>query len=400
MMTWLWVRNWFGARIGWLAAFLLAITPWAVTLSRNAEPTALVVFLVPLTLWVATWAYHRQNLTWLMALAGVLTLDLFAGPIGWLLAATIIVTGIVVLVRRRELLTASRPRLWSGGALLVGAALAAWAVVESRAAIMKLPAAVGLGAKTSALATLLMFNLRGDENFRHNFAAEPLLNAFVGLMFVAGILVAASRFSERRYRTTLILFVVLLTPAWLTTVGVPNAARAAGTLPLVVALAGIGISYMLELWYTTFPINSAARSTGQAVILLLLILSLFQGYAQYFRAWSGSGETYAAYSEPAVAAATFIKTDQSAKKTEYFVGSEDEMAVVKYLEDGARFAPLEPKGITGLPLAPGARTFVITVTARDEAVKSLSLKFPGGKLKPHLSAFSQNEIFYTYEVAQ
>ena len=82
-------------------------------------------------------------------------------------------------------------------------------------------------------------------------------------MFVAGLLVAISRLHERRYRLLLLFFVVLLLPALLTTVGVPNAARAFAAAPIVLTLAALGISYMLELWYRTSPINSAARTTGQ-----------------------------------------------------------------------------------------------------------------------------------------
>src|SRR5262249_18099266 len=34
LTTWLWARSWFGPRIAWLASFLVAVSPWAVTLSR------------------------------------------------------------------------------------------------------------------------------------------------------------------------------------------------------------------------------------------------------------------------------------------------------------------------------------------------------------------------------
>jgi 4-amino-4-deoxy-L-arabinose transferase-like glycosyltransferase len=58
LTTWLWARSWFGARIGWLAAFLIAVTPWAVTLSRDDIPTAIFPLLVTTTLWLATRAWR------------------------------------------------------------------------------------------------------------------------------------------------------------------------------------------------------------------------------------------------------------------------------------------------------------------------------------------------------
>jgi hypothetical protein len=244
---------------------------------------------------------------------------------------------------------------------------------------------------------LLMFNLRGDGSAAHNLAGEPLLNAFIGLMLVGGILAALSRLSQRRYRVTLFLLVIFLLPAWLSVTGVPNANHAAAALPVVALLVGIGVSYMLELWYATFPINSAARSVGQAVIIVLLVLSAFQGYAQYFRAWAGSSDTYAAYNEPAVAAAQFAATQQ-APGPRYIVAPAAEQPIVAYLTARTPHIALEPAQVAGIPLGTGPQHFVITSAARDVAAKSLGVKFPGGTLKPHVSAFSQNEIFYTYEV--
>ncbi len=404
IVTWFWIRDWFGPRVGWIAGFLLAVTPWSVTLSRNAMPTALIMLLVPLTLWVATRAYHRRTLGWNIALAGVITADLLAGPLGWLLAATVLILGAIRLAQRHELMKLDRPRLIGLAGLTVGFATLAYLVAVSTDALSKISQATGITQQLSTFAdafsrTLFMFNLRGDENFRHNFAAEPLLNAFVGLMFIAGVLVALSRAHERRYRIALLFLLVFLLPAMISVAGVPNAAHAVAALPIVMTLAAIGISYMLELWYATFPINSAARSTGQAVIILLLILSGFQGYAQYFRAWSGSSETYTAYNESAVAAARHVRQSQDVAE-KYYIAAADELPVALYLNDGLRYTPIQPGQIAGQPLKTGVLKFVITAAARDEAAKSLSLKYPGGKLKPFVSPLSQNEIYYTYEVTK
>jgi hypothetical protein len=159
---------------------------------------------------------------------------------------------------------------------------------------------------------------------------------------------------------------------------------------------------MLDLWYTTFPINSAARGTGQAVMILLLILTLLQGYTQYFRAWAVSAETYTAYNEPATQAARYLRGHAfTGQRT--VIATADELPIIAYLTHGqakANYQPLEPKQLEALPVTPGAHQFIITATARDNAAKSLSLKFPGGKLRPELSTFSQNEIYYTYEITK
>jgi hypothetical protein len=243
-----------------------------------------------------------------------------------------------------------------------------------------------------------MFNIHGDENYRHNLAGEPLLNVFVGLMMVAGLLVSISRLHKSVYRILLVCLVTLLLPATLTTIGVPNASWATGALPIIFALAAIGTSYMLELWYATFPINSAARATGQGAIILLLALSMLQGYTQFFSAWAGSSTVYAAYDEGLVQVAQHINSDKGAGER-FIVASSGETTVASYLNSGKiTYRALTPGDIQSLPVSTTARHFYITTSARDDAVKVLKVKFPGGVLRPHYSSFNQVEIYYTYEV--
>jgi len=317
-----------------------------------------------------------------------------------------------LLARNHQLMVTSRARLVGSGVLALGLASLGYLLGVSFDAIKQLPAASGLvgGIGTLAanfVATLLMFNVTGDENYRHNLAGEPMLNVFVGLMLIAGILVGISRLHERRYRLAFTFLIVLLIPALITNVGVPNAARAAAALPLVVVFAAIGVSYMLELWYATFPINSAARVTGQAAIIVLIMLTGFQGYAQYFRAWAGSSEVYVAYNEGAVemSKALLIDADNdTAKKRSaqrYVVAPADQASVIAYLDYGrAAYQAIGASDLVNLPVAAGTREFLIAAISRDDATKVLKSKFPGGILRPHYSSFNQAEIYYSYEVTK
>lgn len=403
--TWLWASDWFGRRIGWLTAFILAITPWSVTISRNGISTALIPLLITSVLWLGTKAVRHGGIKWWAPLSIVMVACLFSGPLGWMIFAAASVMGVTVLAKRSDILVLRRDRVAAATVATIGLIAAVFTAVMSLDALRHLPSATGLTARLVAITsstgkTLVMFNLHGDDNFRHNLAGEPMLNAFIGLMFVAGIIVAASRFHLRQYRLVLILLLVMLLPAFISTLGAPNAAHAAAALPLVAALAAVGISYMLELWYSTFPINSAARTTGQLAIIALLLLSVFHAYTQYFRAWAGSAEVYTAYNESAVGVAGFIQST-SFVGTRAVVATADELPVTSYLvNQKPPYTSLTPKTFVAFPTGTGAHQFVVTASARDEAVKNLSAKFPGGVLRPHLSSFNQAEIYYVYEVAK
>ncbi len=402
LATWRWAHDWFGRRVGWVAAFVVAVTPWSVTISRNGLPEVLILLLTPLTLWAAGWTYHRRTAGWWLLTGTLLVIDLFAGPLGWLLALTTSLIALTTLWRRPDRRHLGHSSWW--GLSLAGAGLVGFgyliitSLANLKAGLELMNPVSSLGSLGHTLVRLLaMFNLRGDDNFSHNFASEPLLNAFIGLMFIAGLLASVTRIRQTRYRLILSLLVIFLLPVALTTTGAPNAVYAAAALPLVALLAGIGVSYMLELWYATFPINSAARSLGQAAIIVLLILSLFQGHAQYFRAWATSSETYAAYHEAVVGAAKSLR-QLSRHDARYLVATTAERPVGAYLLAGQPYQFVEPTALATLPLGTGPQHFAITRAAREQAVQNLRTKYPGGTLKPHTSALSQNEIYYTYEV--
>jgi hypothetical protein len=403
--TWLWVRSWFGLRLAWIASLLLAVTPWAVTLSRSGGSAVLYPLLVSLTLWVAT-VFRRRPTAWHgLGLAAVLALDLFGGPVGWLLVATGLVTAIVMLAREKQLLVWNRPRLVAATGFGLALAGLAYLVAISLGAFKTFPQGVHLVSSLQSFGgnlvkVLLMFNVRGDDSSVNNISGEPLLNAFVGLMMVAGILVGISRLHERRYRLLFLFTLAMLVPTVVTTIGVPNAAHAAAVLPLILTLAAVGVSYMLELWYRTFPINSAARAIGQLAIILLLGLTVFQGYTQYFRAWAGTAQVYTSYNEGAVSIASELRTHKFVG-ARFVVAGPEEQSVVAYLAHGdSSYGAIDSLGITTLPITPGHRQFLIANSSKPDAVNNLRLKFPGGILRPVESSFNQAEISFIYEVTK
>lgn len=405
VITWLWLNDWFGRRVAWVASLTIAVSPWAVSLSRNGLVSALLPLATATTLWLSGRALKRPTLGSYVALSIMLSIDLLCGPIGWLLVLGVVTIGIWRLSADSKLKSWSQAR--TGGMIFFGLGLAslAYLIYASRANVINLPKDLGLSTLTASLGAnivkvLLMFNVHGDENYRHNLAGEPLLNAFVGLMMIAGLLVCIARMQQLQYRTLIMLTVLMLVPPTLAVTGSPNSSWAAGALPLIFALTGIGSNYMLELWYATFPINSAARATGQAAIILLLALSLLQGYTQYFRAYAGSTAVYVAYNEGVTQMASGIRKFPFTGER-YVVLPQDQFPVLFFLNsDIKNIKTLTPAELTALPIATGSRQFYIAAISRDEAVKILKAKFPGGVLRPHYSPFNQIENYYTYEIVQ
>jgi hypothetical protein len=245
-----------------------------------------------------------------------------------------------------------------------------------------------------------MFNVHGDDNYRHNLGGQPQLNVFVGIMFILGIIICLSNISRPRYYGLLLLFGVMLLPEVLTAEGIPHALRAIGALPMALILAALGIEYMLERWYATFPVNSAARNSGLAVILLLLGLSIYQGYQQYFVAWANSEQTYAAYSENAVAIGKYLLA-QPFNGQRYVVIDGYSDKTVEYLTHyHASYQRIDPEDIKAIPTDGQPKQFLITVSQQPAAIKALRERLSGGTLSPQYSSFNGAELFDTYTVTK
>ncbi len=245
--TWLWAKCWINRTVAWLAAFLMAVTPWAISLSRVSSPFAMYPLLVTLTLWLAARYWRTRTKTIAMVIGVVLILNALAGPIGWLTDMLVCIAAAYLYLGNRRKLDRQSSTIY----LIIGGLLA-FAVLLYTALLARHNLAyavhdLGLVASIPQLggtivAAVLMFNAVGDPNYIHNLAGSPELNSFAGLMLIAGILVAISRLHERRYRMFLLCWVVLLIPTLVTDVGAPDSFTAAAALPLTIGLAAIGIS--------------------------------------------------------------------------------------------------------------------------------------------------------------
>lgn len=409
--VYLWIKSWFGRREGLIAALLMAVTPWAVTISRDGFRAGMVALMVPLTVWLYTKALQTGKLWWYAA-AGVSLGAGFYTYIAFRLFPLILVAafGFALLWRRQQL------KRWTGGIAVSLVAMGitllpmAWyttghfgEVISRSGGVSFTNPGLNHGHPIQTLGqnvvkTALMFNLRGDNNYRQNLGGQPELNIFVGAMFLLGILVCITHIRRLRYFGVLLVFAVMLLPEVLTAEGIPHALRAIGALPAALALAAIGIGYLIDRWKSVFPLNTAARFAGQAAIALLLTLSVYHGYVQYFVAWANSPETYEAYSEDISALANYY-TETPVSAQRYALGGSYGFQALQYLtHNRVHYTQMDPKVFAKQRPIPGPIEFAVLHNDKNEVLAQLKAQYPKGRLTPHYSSFSGNELFITYTV--
>lgn len=406
-----WTRSWYGKWVGLVAAYIMATLPWAITFSRLGFRASMIMLMLPLTLWLLTRAAQTKRAGWAIA-AGVSLGAGFYTYLAWrLIPIALVIIGVYWLIRlRKRVLEWLRPAAITAVATVVVLVPMGLYAVQNPEALMarssvsifnpdlnggNLPAT--FAAVTGKMA--LMYNVSGDQNFRHNLGGEPQLNIFVGIVFLLGLLVCLVQIKRWRSVTLLALMFAMLLPALLTAEGIPHALRAVGTLPVAVILAAVGTQRLLRTWRGIFPLNPAARQLGLGAILLLLGLSGVHGYTQYHIAHANAPQTYDAFSEPAVEMAReLVNVPFNGQNFVYIDGYSD--TTVQYItHNKAWYQRLEsPSDVDKLPVSKEAKRILIVDGEKARALDALKRKYPNGKVQPHYSRFSERELFVSYIV--
>ena len=175
----------------------------------------------------------------------------------------------------------------------------------------------------SNLATLGMFFIRGDCNWRHNYACQPELHYLVSLFFLIGILITVKNIFKPQTLnkiTSLTLvgwFFFMTLPATLTREGLPHALRSIGLIPPAMIFAGLGAYGIIEKileWFEKqkqkWPqkqgqIDRIKKELSLLFILVLLFIPL-TAYRVYFIYWGSNANTFFGFSSDLLHAGKFL----------------------------------------------------------------------------------------------
>ncbi|MEP7162521.1 MAG: glycosyltransferase family 39 protein [Candidatus Moraniibacteriota bacterium] len=152
---------------------------------------------------------------------------------------------------------------------------------------------VALLGKTFGL-SLVKYNFWGDQNWRHNYPPYPILDPFVGTLFLVGFLfvlyqtvyllgerIRKRKRDERLVRNWMLLatFFVMLMPEFLTEEGLPHALRSIGTQPAVFLLATLPAIRLIDRAKNA---SAGLKTVFLSLIMLALFLSAVFNLTKYF----------------------------------------------------------------------------------------------------------------------
>jgi hypothetical protein len=149
--------------------------------------------------------------------------------------------------------------------------------------------------------TALMFNWRGDRNWRHNISREPELFWPVGICFLLGMILGATAFPKRSsglaagdsqfaFLFLIVWFILGAPPEILSDGGVPHALRAILMVVPAMIFAAAG-AFRIYGW---LAVKLGVRSMTAATACFLAFLGA-ASYRQYFVTWATNPNVAAAF---------------------------------------------------------------------------------------------------------
>lgn len=292
-----------GARVGFAAAFLIAISKWDVALGRFAIRASFATLYSAIALYLVYRALRRREQNTLLVLGAVLGLGLY-GYTSFrveLLFVPIVIAAFAWFdpqLREHRRIIARQTLVLYGMTALMALPLARYALdfpqqFLFRAATRVTGAEQALSGEPIALFAgnvwnaLLMFNWRGDRSWITQVPQEPALDWVSGALFAAGVAVALHRGWRQRDATHATLLSGLLVLALPSTLALafpienPHLSRADPVIPIVMVLAAIGFEKGVQA-------AAAALQSDQARRIALLtgaclgVAAVQANYQSYF----------------------------------------------------------------------------------------------------------------------
>ena len=290
-----------------LAAGLLAVSDWQVTVGRWGWDEVLVTALT-VAAFAALLAGVQDRRPSSFFLAGVVTglaqYAYVAAKLLALAATTFLAVRAIETRKRRELADLG---LFAAGLLQAVLPIAVFwighpatfAVREREISILPWLLAGDLGPLLENVrAYTLMFLVRGDANPRQNIPGLPMLDLVAGSLFVAGLVLAVATWRRAESQFTLLwLSVGLLGGILSHSESAPNSYRVGLVAPACMLLAGMGWQGAITLIRGWRP-GAFARSSAYAAAALVALSGVLT-FASYFVARPATWECWLAVKEGA-----------------------------------------------------------------------------------------------------
>lgn len=410
-------------RLALLAAYLVAISFWAINFNRIAFRANMLPFILVFSFYFLFRGINTGKL-YHYALAGFIFGLGIHTYIAFRVAPLILLVLAISLMLSREnfLKTHWKPMtvfsllaLISALPMLITFYRHPEYLISRSASLSILSPEINWGLLLSTLiktflVSLLKYNIVGDLNWRHNYPPYPVLDYLTGLAFLMGIVYSArksiqllkARFIQKMknpevniYLFLLAWFFVMLIPEFMTWDGLPHALRSIGTLPPVLIFAALAFEILWEKLEDPKKNRPALRKTLVALLMIVLIFMGVFNAVKYHYFWAGKTETARAFETNLMEINSYLKTIPPQTQKFIITDSIGRVPIKLFNFDSSNLFYFYPSQLE--QIKPDNRDFVVVFTEKRETVISeLEQKFPGLTLEEKKDSFGLSFYILKY----
>lgn len=289
------LRSWLTKRLAILSTLLFATSSWTIHIARIGTPDALFTCSI-LALAFAIWLQHTRRRRLILLLVALSLLFVYIPGFVWLIFIGII------WQRKRLLEELRRAKLtfqviFSLLSLAILAPLFITLVVEPRSlfGLLGLPDTIPSMQTVLTNSSDLFYALfiEGIDDQQRWLPGTPLLSIFSTFMFVIGLY--KCWLIRKLDRTKVVIGGIVF---WSLLIAIGGPIRLAVLVPYIFAVVGLGITLMLQQWFTVFPNNNIARSSALFLMYAVVFVNVGYNISHYFIAWAQAPETTQIFSIP------------------------------------------------------------------------------------------------------
>jgi 4-amino-4-deoxy-L-arabinose transferase-like glycosyltransferase len=406
-------------RSRWIAAlssFVLAILYWHINFSRLGMEPILTPLMITLSFGFLWRAFHHplpsRGRIWWASWGDFVLAGFFLAATQYTYKAALFVPPLVVvflgieLLIDREFWTRYRRGLvvFAVSAVLFFAPLGLYFVahpdqfIERPSTVTVASSGIGTLAD-NAVKVAGMFFVRGDDNPRSNLPYRPVLDPFLAIGFVVGIVAAIATIRKRESRFMLLWLVVMAMPSVLTDFA-PHFGRSIGLPPVVALLVAAGFAAILQRVHSVERRANWILPTAYCLLFAGLVFSAYSGVNDYFNVWGTRTGLFDSFDVGYLNLAQQLH-DRPANESVYLSPVEQDYYTIQYGLDGRTARSFDGRSVLVLP--PPGKPAVYGIVTREDSRSLPLLKqlYPNGRavdaiydyiVKPYATIFRVDEL--------
>lgn len=232
----------------------------------------------------------------------------------------------------------------------------------------------------NALKVAGMFFLRGDDNPRSNLPGRPVLDPFLAIGFIAGLIVCIVRIRRRESRLLLLWLGVMTLPSVLTDFA-PHFGRDIGAIPVVPLIVANGFGAIVD--------KITSRRLLITVYCLLFTGLLFSTYStinDYFNDWGKRTGLFDSFDVGILSLAQKLH-DRPANEALYVSPIDSEYYTMNYGLAGRDVRSFDGRNVLVVPPSGVIADYGIITRDDKQSLNRLSKIFPQGRVVDSISDY-------------